>query len=55
MLSDDGSAEVEIDKAGGGKLGTTRREGGGEGALVVVVAVGMGIVFAADVDNSVAC
>lgn len=47
-------AEVEVDESCGGEFGGARGEGGGEGALVVIVAMGGGGVFAADVDDGVA-
>ena len=54
MLRDDGLAEMHVDKAGGGELGGARGKGGVEGALVVIVAVCGGGVFATDVDDRVA-
>lgn len=53
-LRDDRFPEMKVDKAGGGELGGAIGEGGGEGTLVVVVAVGGRGVFTADVDDGVA-
>ena len=53
-LGDDGAAKVHEDQAGAGELGGAAGEGGCEAALVVVVAVALGVVLAADVDNGVA-
>ena len=54
MLRDDGFAKMQVDETGGGELGCVGGEGAGEGALVVVVAVGGRGVLAADVDDGVA-
>lgn len=53
LLGDDGPAEVLEDEARAGELGAAAGEGGGEAALVVVVAVALGVVLAADVDDGV--
>jgi hypothetical protein len=54
LLRDDGFAEVQVDKAGGGERGGVVWVDGGELALVVVIAVYGGVVDAADVDDGVA-
>lgn len=54
LLGDDGAAKVQVHQAGARQLGGPAGEGRGEGALVVVVAVGGGVVLAADVDDRVA-
>ena len=54
FVGDDGFAEVEVDEACGGEFGGVVGEGGVEGALMVVVAVGTGVVFATDIDDRVA-
>ena len=53
-LGDDGFAEMEVDEAGGGEFGGFVGECSVEGALVMVVAVLSGIIFATDVYDSVA-
>ena len=45
---------MQVDEAGGGEFGAVVGEGGGEGTLVVVVAIGGGGVFSANVDDGVA-
>ena len=53
-VGDDGFAEVEVYEACGGEFGGVVGEGGVESALMVVVAVGAGVVFPADIDDRVA-
>ena len=54
-LRDDRLTEVQVDEPGRGQRGGADREGSVEAALVVVVAVTRRVVFAADVDDRMAC
>ncbi|KZL86489.1 hypothetical protein CI238_02633 [Colletotrichum incanum] len=54
LLGDDGLAKVHEDEAGTRQLGVLAREGGGEAALVMVVALLAVVVLTANIDNGVA-
>lgn len=53
-LGDDGFTKMEVDEAGGGEFGGFVGECGVEGALVMVVAVLSGVIFATDIYDRVA-
>ena len=53
-MGNNGAAEVHVHQAGGGELGLMLGKEGGEGALVVIIAVDGGVVDTADIDDGVA-